>query len=153
MKSKNLKLLALMALLTVSGQSLLSNENEPETNQDSKIEMEVNSEECEIKVEIRSPKDRAMDLLRDFLDLAKHPQKKWHDWIDELNHELKELVEFTKFRETLTKLKGEKNPLKVGEALKEHKHLLADDLKSNIENMLINQKMKLFGILSTRIKK
>ena len=150
MKSINKKLLALIALLTISGQSLmLSNGNTPEASQDFEEEVEV-TVECEIKVEVRSPKDRAMDMLRDFLDLAKHPQKKWHDWIDEIHKELKDIAEYTKFCSMLTKLKGENNAVKVGIALKEHKGLLPDDIRISIENMNLSQ---LLSILKTRIKK
>ena len=150
MKSINKKLLALIALLTISGQSLmLSNGNTPEASQDFEEEVEV-TVECEIKVEVRSPKDRAMDMLRDFLDLAKHPQKKWHDWIDEIHKELKDIAEYTKFCSMLTKLKGENNAVKVGIALKEHKGLLPDDIRISIENMNFSQ---LLSILKTRIKK
>ena len=148
MKSINKKLLALIDLLTILGQSLmLSNGNAPEASQDFKEE-EV--EVTVVKVEVRSPKDRTMDMLRDFLDLAKHPQKKWHDWIDEIHKELKDIAEYTKFCSMLTKLKGENNAVKVGMALKEHKSLLPDDIRISIENMNLSQ---LLSILKTRIKK
>ena len=101
----------------------------------------------------RSPKDRAMDLLKDFLDLAKHPNKKWHEWLDEVHKELKELSEFKQFCTTLVKLKAEKSAVKVGVAIKDYKHLLRDDVRLHIEEMLKNDFGKLLGILNTRIKK
>lgn len=97
---------------------------------------------------------RAMNLLNEFFHPEKYPlsNKKWLDWIAEISKELEGLPAYKEFCQTLKGLEKQTNPLTVGKTLANYKDLLDHELKEDLERMLNTQKMKLYNIVSKRIK-
>lgn len=100
-------------------------------------------------IETYSPRERAMDLLREFMDLSKYPNKAWVVWIDEINAELKKVDGYVNLEVALEGLKNAETPANVGLTLKNYKSLLAPDIQSKIDDMTI---MQLYNLMSKRLK-
>ncbi len=96
--------------------------------------------------------DRAMKILRDFLTPELHVDRKWREWLDQVIEELKHVNKYKAFCDDLKRLKGEKDPLKVGKVLKKYDNILSTDLKTIIDTMYDNDPYKLYVIVSTRMK-
>ena len=110
--------------------------------------------ECMTSCEERtlSHEERAMDILRDFINPEAHTGRKWRDWIDAIVKQLHGIEKYNCFVQGLKKLKGEKNPRTAGLTLNKYLNLLDKDLQDKINSMYYNQPLKLYSIVSKRMK-